>query len=72
MDVEKIISIIENDLKKSERVIIDTNKINELVGNINKYNKYKLMYNIIKNYLSNKEYKVIILSKNKYLIEKRN
>ncbi|MEM4772587.1 MAG: hypothetical protein QW648_01090 [Nanoarchaeales archaeon] len=72
MDVEKIINIIENDLKKSERVIIDTNKINELVGNINKYNKYKLMYNIIKNYLSNKEYKVIILSKNKYLIEKRN
>ncbi|MEM1739778.1 MAG: hypothetical protein QXW62_06610 [Candidatus Methanomethylicaceae archaeon] len=72
MDVEKIISIIENDLKKNERVIIDTNKINELVSNINKYNKYKLMYNIIKNYLSNKEYKVIILSKNKYLIEKRN
>lgn len=72
MDVEKIISIIENDLKKSERVIIDTNKINELVGNINKYNKYKLMYFIIKNYLNNKEYKVIILSKNKYLIEKRN
>ncbi|MEM1804785.1 MAG: hypothetical protein QXI77_02190, partial [Nanopusillaceae archaeon] len=69
---EKIISIIENDLKKNERVIIDTNKINELVSNINKYNKYKLMYNIIKNYLSNKEYKVIILSKNKYLIEKRN
>lgn len=72
MDVEKIISIIENDLKKNERVIIDINKINELVGNINKYNKYKLMYNIIKNYLSNKKYKVIILNKNKYLIEKRN
>lgn len=72
MDVKKIINIIENDLKKNYRIIIDTNKINELAGNLSRYNKYKLMYFIIKNYLNNKEYKVIILNKNKYLIEKKN
>ncbi|MEM4680549.1 MAG: hypothetical protein QW038_02010 [Nanopusillaceae archaeon] len=74
MDYKKILEIIESELKKKNRVLIDTNSINKIAGNLNlsRYHMDRIKYIIIEKYLNNKEYNIIMLSRSKYLIEKKN